>query len=109
MTSQLHVCLIGLRSGDFDGKGKTLTLKAQSRVCGIRSRSILHQAHAPVMSKRFVYGPANVYHGILIKYKMKTRKENVSYRGSKVKEKQTFKRFIQWCSLFMCDIDFCDF
>ena len=33
---------------------------------------------------------------------MKARKENVSQRGSKAMEKQTFKRFIQWWSLFSC-------
>ena len=49
MTSQLRV--IGLRSGDLDGQGMSLQ-KTKSRVCDMRSRTILHQAHTPVMSKR---------------------------------------------------------
>ena len=35
-----------------DGQGMSLQ-KAQSRVCGMRSRTILHQAHTNVMSKSF--------------------------------------------------------
>ena len=46
---------LGLRSGDMDDQGMSLQ-KAQSRVCDMRSRTILHHAHTPVMSKslRFV-------------------------------------------------------
>ena len=53
MTSQLR--LIEFRSGDLDDQGMSLQ-KAQSRVCDMRSRAILRQAHTPVMSKslRFV-------------------------------------------------------
>ena len=45
MTSQLR--LIGLRFGDLDDQGMSLQ-KAQSRVCDMRSRTFLHQAHTPV-------------------------------------------------------------
>ena len=47
--------MVLLRSGDLDGQGMSLQ-KAQSSVCDMRSRTILHQAHTPVMSKslRFV-------------------------------------------------------
>ena len=58
--------------------------KAQSRVCGMRSHTILHQVHTPRFSKglsRHTYGPAKTYHAILIKYLKKTRKESFPYRG----------------------------
>ena len=58
--------------------------KAQSRVCDMRSRTILHQAHTPVMSKSLkfcTHWPANTNHAILIKYLKNTRKENLPYRG----------------------------
>ena len=51
MTSQ--ICSTGLRSGDLDINSMNL-LKVQSRVCPMKSRTILHQAHTPVISKRFV-------------------------------------------------------
>ena len=76
MTSEL--CLIGLRSGDLDGQGMSLQ-KAQSHGCDMRSRTLLHQALTPVMSKsiglsRHTYWPANTNHAILIKYIKNTRK-----------------------------------
>ena len=55
-THDISSTSIGLRSGDLDGQGKALTLRAskvQSRVCGMRSRTILPKIHTPVISKKF--------------------------------------------------------
>lgn len=77
--------------------------KVHSRVCIVKSRSILHNVHTPVISKMFVL--AHTHKGLtltmLFSYISKRRHEiNVIHLNRKVAENMNFQ--VTFSTIFIC-------
>ena len=118
--SKSQIFSIGLSGFDIEvwepGQNiKSMSLqKVQSRVCGMRRRTILHQAHTLVISKK--KGCLDIHTGmqLLLSYYshkiLKEEKKTIRIEEARLRKLHNFRQFIRSRSLFIIiGIDFCNF